>query len=57
MKTNSKGTPSELPQHGDLRAVMQGDVVLPDDVAYANARRIWNGAVTTARHCSPCARL
>jgi hypothetical protein len=29
----------------DLRAAMQGKVLLPDDDAYASSRRIWNGAV------------
>lgn len=29
----------------DLRSVMQGDVVLPEDEAYVHTRQIWNGAV------------
>jgi FAD/FMN-containing dehydrogenase len=30
----------------DLRAEMQGRVVLPDEEAYPSVRRVWNGAVT-----------
>jgi FAD/FMN-containing dehydrogenase len=35
---------TELAAH-ELRARMQGDVVLPDDDAYDPTRKIWNGAV------------
>jgi hypothetical protein len=30
----------------DLRAEMQGKVVLPGEEAYASVRQVWNGAVT-----------
>jgi hypothetical protein len=40
--TNSQ---SALAAPNDLRAVMQGKVLLPADPAYAAARQSWNGAV------------
>ena len=33
----------------DLRATLQGRVVVRGDDAYADTRKIWNGAVITAR--------
>ena len=44
MKTTKGTAEIELAEAEDLRAVMP--VVLRGDVAYANARQIWNGAVT-----------
>ena len=32
---------------GDLRACLQGDVILPDDNGYHSARRVWNGMIDT----------
>lgn len=37
---------SELSMAPELRAVMQGRVMLHDSDDYARARQIWNGAVT-----------
>ncbi len=37
---------SSLAAARDLRSVMQGKVLLPTDIDYAQARQIWNGAVT-----------
>ena len=44
-KTGSSNAQSALAAANDLRATMQGKVLLPADVAYAAARQIWNGAV------------
>jgi hypothetical protein len=44
-KTGSSNAQSALGAANDLRAAMQGKVLLPADAAYATARRIWNGAV------------
>jgi FAD/FMN-containing dehydrogenase len=44
-KTNSKNAQSVSAAASDLRALMQGEVLLPGDDAYAKARQIWNGAV------------
>jgi FAD/FMN-containing dehydrogenase len=38
-------TNSELTAAGELRAMMQGRVVLRGDNDYPRARKIWNGAV------------
>jgi hypothetical protein len=44
-KTGSGNAQSPLAAANDLRAAMQGKVLLPADAAYAAARQIWNGAV------------
>ena len=44
-KTNSTGARSALAAAHYLRAVMQGNVLLPGDRAYTSACQIWNGAV------------
>src|SRR4029077_4672839 len=44
-KTNSKNAQSVSAAASDLRALMQGKVLLPGDDGYANTRQIWNGAV------------
>ena len=45
----SVASPRALAAERDLRSVMQGDVVVPDDESYADTRQIWNGAV----ECQP----
>jgi FAD binding domain len=44
-KTGLTNSRSALAAANDLRAVMQGKVVLPSDAAYAATCQIWNGAV------------
>lgn len=44
-KTNSKNVQSVSATARDLRAAMQGQVLLPGDDDYTNARQVWNGAV------------
>lgn len=44
-KTSPRCAQSALAAAHNLRAVMQGKVLLPGDDAYASSRQIWNGAV------------
>lgn len=44
-KTGPGNAQSALAAANDLRATMQGKVLLPADAAYPVARQIWNGAV------------
>jgi FAD/FMN-containing dehydrogenase len=46
LKTSQKRSQSANAAARDLRASMQGSVLLPGDAAYADARTLWNGAVS-----------
>jgi FAD/FMN-containing dehydrogenase len=45
LKTSQKLVHSANAAARDLRAAMQGTVVLPSDAAYANTTAVWNSAV------------
>ena len=45
MSVTNIGAGSELTAARELRAAMQGRVVLPGDDDYAQTRQIWNGAI------------
>ena len=45
LKTSQKRAQSANAAACELRASMQGSIVLPSDAAYANTRAVWNGAV------------
>src|ERR1700733_655365 len=49
MTTMNKASKSALAAAHDLRTVIEGRIILPDDDAYRSARQLWNGAI----NCRP----